>query len=155
MCAQVGDRLTVRSRRVGQSAQEGEIVEVSSGGAGRERYRVRWSDGRESVVFPGSDATIAPAGEDRGPALETRTVAVDLRLEEDSDHCEARATMATAAGTFEGIGRARRNPVDPVVPMIGEELAIARSLAHLATQLEEAANQVIAAHETRPLHLIP
>jgi hypothetical protein len=154
MSAHVGDRLTVSSNRVGQPAQEGEIVEVSSGGGGRERYRVRWSDGRESVVFPGSDASIAPAT-GPSPAVETRAVTVDLRLDEDTDQCEAKATMATAAGTFEGTGRARRNPVDPVVPLIGEELAIARSLADLATKLEEAASKAIAAQESRPLHLIP
>ena len=155
MGAQVGDRLTRDSNRVGQAAQEGEIVDVIRGAGGEEHYKVRWSDGRESVVFPGTDTRIARTGVEQRPEPETRTVTVGLRLVEDSDHCEARATMATAVGTFEGVGQARRNPVDPVVPMIGEELAIARSLGDLAAKLEEAANRVIADRETRPLHLIP
>lgn len=154
MDAHVGDRLIVHSNRVGQPAREGEIVEVISGGRGGERCRVRWPDGRESIVFPGTDAVVAGAG-DRQAGSETRTVTVDLRVEEDREHCEATATMRTSTEVFTGSGRARRNPVDPVVPMIGEELAIARSLAHLAAKLEEAANRAIASNESRPLHLIP
>lgn len=155
MDAQVGDRLVVNSRHVGTPAQTGEIVEIIGSGSG-EHYRVRWNDGRESIVFPGTDTSVervTAGGEPSG--LETRTVTIQLRLEEDSDHCEAVATMTTSTATFTGSGRARRNPADPVVPMIAEELAIARSLADLAAKLEEAANQAIAAGETRPLHLVP
>ena len=153
MEAKVGDRLVVNSRHVGQPAQTGEITEII--GIGGQHFRVRWSDGRESVVFPGSDATIEPKDGDAGPSGETRTVSIDLRLVEDSKHCEATATMRTSAETFTGLGRARRHPQDPVVPMIGEELAVARSLADLAAKLEAAASQAIRDRETQPLHLVP
>ena len=48
MEAKVGDRLVVNSRHVGQPAQTGEITEII--GIGGQHFRVRWSDGRESVV---------------------------------------------------------------------------------------------------------
>ena len=153
MDAHVGDQLVVRSRQVGRADQQGEIVEVMS--SGTEHYRVRWSDGRETVLFPGSDATLLPAA--RGPApagMETRTATIELRLDEDGEHCEARATMRTSIGAFNGIGTARRNPKDPAVPMIGEEFAIARSLTDLAVQLEQAARAVRPAEENRPSHLV-
>jgi hypothetical protein len=151
----VGDRLIVHSNRVGQPPRQGEIVEVIGGGRGGTRYRVRWADGRESIVLPGSDAVVKGSPEHRPAGPETRTVAVELRVEEDSEHCEAIATMRTSTDVFTGSGRARRNPADPMVPMIGEELAIARSLGDLAAKLEKAANRAIASHESRPLHLIP
>lgn len=152
MDVHVGDRLIVHSRRVGQPPREGEIIEVISSGR---RCRVRWGDGHESIVSPGTDAVVAGASEDHDGGLRTRTVTINLRVEEDSEHCDATATMRTSVGNFAGAGRARRNPVDPVVPLIGEELAIARSLADLAAKLEDAANRAIVSHESRPLHLIP
>jgi hypothetical protein len=155
MDAQVGDRLVVNSRHVGQPAHTGEIVEVIGSG-GEEHYRVRWTDGRETVVFPGTDTRVERVTSGGDPAaLETRTVTIQLRLEEDSDNCEAVATMSTSTATFTGSGRARRNPADPVVPMIAEELAIARSLGDLAAKLEAAAGEAIAAGESRRLHLVP
>lgn len=51
MSVQVGDRIIVESERVGVKAREGRILEVI-GTAADERYRVRWEDGHESVVYP-------------------------------------------------------------------------------------------------------
>jgi hypothetical protein len=150
----VGDRLVIQSRRVGQPAREGEIIEVISRGGGL-RCRVRWDDGHESIVVPGTDAVVTGAIADHDIGRETRTVTIDLQLEEDSECCEAVVTMPTSIGTFSGFGQAKRNPKDPLVPMIGEELAVARSLMDLGAKLEQAANEAIADHETRPLHLIP
>lgn len=154
MDANVGDHLVVQSRRVGQPAREGEIVEVITSSRGNKRFRVKWASGRESIVSPGTDAVVAEAGE-RAGGIEAHTVTINLRVEEDSSHCVASASMPTSMGTFTGSGEARRNPADPMVPMIGEELAIARSLADLGAKLEDAANRAIASHESRPLHLIP
>jgi hypothetical protein len=150
MEAQVGDRLIVHGRKVGEATHEGEVVEVLSGVASR--YRVRWSDGHESVLCPGSDVTVERTGE---PSRRSRAVTVDLRLEEDRNRCEAVASLSTPAGTFTGTGLATRNPTDPVVPLIGEELAIARSLHALAERLEEAAGTAIDAREDREIHLVP
>lgn len=154
MDAHVGDQLVVNSRQIGQSRLTGEIVEVIGRGSG-EHYRVRWADGHESIVFPGTDAVVVPSARAASTDPEMRTVTIELRLEEDTEQCEATATMRTSMATFTGWGRARRNPDDPVVPMIGEELAIARALADLADKMEEAARTAIAARESRPLHLVP
>ena len=59
-----------------------------------------------------------------------------------------RVTSWTALGVPRGVGLlhvveeqvdARRNPLDPPSPLIGEELAVARALQDLAAQLIEAA----------------
>jgi len=52
--------IVVERRFVGGRERRGEIVEVL-GEAPRIRYRVRWEDGLESIVYPGSDATIETA----------------------------------------------------------------------------------------------
>jgi hypothetical protein len=154
MDAHVGDQLEIRSRQVGRPDQHGEITEVMS--AGGEHYRVRWSDGRETVLFPGPDATVRRASPADPPsAMETRTATIELRVDEDGEQCEARATMSTSIGLFTGAGTARRNPKDPPAPMIGEEFAIARSLTDLAVQLEEAARAAMPADEGTSRHLVP
>jgi hypothetical protein len=54
----VGDRLVLESRRTGQAAREGEILEVLGAGEGV-HYRVRWADGHESTFFlSGGSVTI-------------------------------------------------------------------------------------------------
>lgn len=57
MRASVGDRIRVLAPTVGAGEQEGEIVEVR-GEEGRPPYVVRFSDGQENLMFPGSDAQI-------------------------------------------------------------------------------------------------
>lgn len=52
----VGDRLVVHAHRQGQPEQDAEILEVLNGE--RAAYRVRWSDGRESILYPGSDVFV-------------------------------------------------------------------------------------------------
>lgn len=59
MQGRVADLLVVRGARVGQAPRVGEIVEVIAG-HGPGPYRVRWSDGHESVFSPGPDTTIDP-----------------------------------------------------------------------------------------------
>ena len=155
MNAHVGDELVIRSQQVGRSDQHGEIIEVIT--AGGQHYRVRWSDGRETILFPGPDATVRRAAQaDAQPAeMETRTAVIELRVEEDGEACEARATLHTSTGVFTGVGTARRNPSDPPMPLIGEEFAIARSLADLAGQLESAARAATSSEASTPRHLVP
>ncbi len=57
MKASVGDRLSVSGHRVGEAERSGEIVEVRGPG-GAPPYRVRWPNGQESMVYPGSDYRI-------------------------------------------------------------------------------------------------
>jgi Domain of unknown function (DUF1918) len=51
-----GDRLVVRAHFQGQPERDAEILEVL--GADGPPYRVRWDDGRESIIFPGPDVFI-------------------------------------------------------------------------------------------------
>ena len=57
MRAAVGDRILVHGRTVGSGEQHGEIVEVR-GEDGRPPYLVRFTDGHEGLVFPGSDCEV-------------------------------------------------------------------------------------------------
>ena len=57
MRAAVGDRLHVRGRVVGTSDQTSEIIEIR-GPDGTPPYLVRREDGHESLVFPGTDASV-------------------------------------------------------------------------------------------------
>jgi hypothetical protein len=61
MTGRVGDRVVLESERVGHPTREGEILEVM--GTASVRYRVRWSDGHESVFTPSvGSAQILPGG---------------------------------------------------------------------------------------------
>ncbi|MQY08896.1 DUF1918 domain-containing protein [Actinomadura macrotermitis] len=63
MRATVGDNIRLASRAVGMQERVGEIVEVR-GADGAPPYLVRFSDGHETLVYPGPDCVIeagAPA----------------------------------------------------------------------------------------------
>lgn len=65
MQASVGDRLHVHGRKVGTTDRVAEIIEVQ-GEHGEPPYRVRFPDGRETLVFPGPDSVVeTPDGQVR------------------------------------------------------------------------------------------
>jgi hypothetical protein len=78
---------------------------------------------------------------------QTRTWTVEIELRETADETEAKATLDTGDEHLGGWGRARRNPNDPEVPKIGEELATARALNDLSHKLLEAAAHEIEKYE--------
>ena len=57
MQAEVGDRLVVEGIHVGDPRRLGEIVEVRHED-GSPPYLVRWPDGSEGLVFPGTEAHV-------------------------------------------------------------------------------------------------
>jgi Ala-tRNA(Pro) deacylase len=57
--ASVGDTVELSSRRVGDHARRGEILEVL-GDEDRRHYEVRWEDGHETVLYPGEATTFRP-----------------------------------------------------------------------------------------------
>jgi Domain of unknown function (DUF1876) len=68
--------------------------------------------------------------------MTTKTWTVQILLGEDEDTTRADAVLEVQGKTeIRGHGTSRRNPDDPSVPMIGEELATARALSDLAHQL--------------------
>lgn len=66
----------------------------------------------------------------------------------------AHAVLTTSAGNrIEGFGRARLNPQDRDVPEIGEELAAARALRHVADKLLRATSDDLSEFEHRRVTL--
>jgi hypothetical protein len=57
MRATVGDEIHVHGRTVGAGEQRGEIIEVR-GDDGAPPYVVRFADGHEGLIFPGSDCEV-------------------------------------------------------------------------------------------------
>jgi hypothetical protein len=86
---------------------------------------------------------------------ESKVVSIEVLLDETPERTDAKAVMALRDARFTGWGRAKRNPSDANVPLIGEELATARALADLSHQLLEAASARIEAHEGHPVHVHP
>ncbi len=70
-------------------------------------------------------------------------VMMTIHLVEDDIETVAVAELDLRGDHFEAKGRARRNPIDPVKPLIGEELAIARALGKLEAKITEAAREKI------------
>jgi hypothetical protein len=80
--------------------------------------------------------------------------AVDIYIDEHEGRTRAEARLHTGdATTLAGVGTARRNPADPEVPEIGDELAAARALSELAHNLLHAAASDIEAVTHRPASL--
>lgn len=86
--------------------------------------------------------------------LHTKRWTVEVIMSERGDHTHAEARLHTGEDThLRGQGRARRNPADPQVPEIGDELAAARALSDLAHALLEAAAGDIEAVTHKPVTL--
>ncbi len=61
MHAVTGERLIIHGKQVGQAERHGEIIEVR-GDDGAPPYLVRFDDGHESLIFPGSDCEVEHVG---------------------------------------------------------------------------------------------
>jgi Rv2632c-like len=67
---------------------------------------------------------------------------VEIHIDEHEDGRQTRAEARLHTGDdthLIGIGTARRNPRDPEVPEIGDEVAVSRALSDLAEKLRAAA----------------
>jgi len=70
--------------------------------------------------------------------MHTAKWTIDLFLFEDGPRTRAEAVLRTGLGTeLRSVGAARRNPSDPEVPEIGDELAVCRALNGLVHDLME------------------
>lgn len=65
----------------------------------------------------------------------TKTCRIDVMIEEHDERTRAKARLSWAGKKLVGIGLARLDPHDEPVAQIGDELAIARALSDLASQL--------------------
>jgi hypothetical protein len=79
---------------------------------------------------------------------------VDIEFDEDETHTHATVRVQLGDGeTMTTIGDAFRNPKDVSQPMIGEEIAAARGLIALGTDLLHRAGSRIEAVTRHPVHL--
>jgi len=78
---------------------------------------------------------------------------VEIVFTEDDTTTQADARLRGGTHDLNGWGRARRNPIDPDVPAIGEELAAARALSELSHDLLHRAAAAVEAYEGRPVDL--
>jgi hypothetical protein len=68
---------------------------------------------------------------------------VSIQFSEDGEQTRADALLESGGVSLRGWGRARRNPTDPALPAIGEEIAAARALYDLGNHLMDQATHVI------------
>lgn len=78
---------------------------------------------------------------------------VTVTFSEDDDNTRADAVLTGAPTQVRAWGRARRNPKDPSLPSVGEEIAAARALGDLSHHLLEQAAHLIEAWEGRAVTL--
>ena len=164
MKAEVGDRIVVASGTLHRPIRDGEILQVGESGSGP--YLVRWSDsGNESLFFPGPDAHVEHVQREGGAAggqqssaaprtQPTKTWRVDIYLYEDQASTSANAVLhSDVPAPLDVRGEARRSPADPDLPVVGDEVAAARALRHLADRLLEMASSDLSDAEGHPVSL--
>jgi hypothetical protein len=82
-----------------------------------------------------------------------RVWTVEIVFTEDDDKTRAEVHLQGDGRDLHGWGRAKRNPSDPDVSAIGEELAAARALEDLSHQLVHEAVDAIEKFEGHPVRL--
>jgi hypothetical protein len=84
----------------------------------------------------------------------TKLWMVTVEIEEEENTTMANANLRTPAGLLvTGVGKADRNPLDPNVPEIGDELAVARALRNLSERLLHATEKDITSVTGQPSHV--
>jgi hypothetical protein len=84
----------------------------------------------------------------------TKQWKVDIYIDEHNEKTRAEARLHNQEQLgLVGVGIARRNPHDPDVPEIGDELAASRALADLSHKLLNASIDDIENVVHRPVHL--
>ncbi len=75
--------------------------------------------------------------------VEKKQWTATIQLEETPEQTDAFVTLSMGDAECTASGRARRNPNDPNVPRIGEELATSRALAELSGKLLEESARIL------------
>ena len=84
----------------------------------------------------------------------TKQWSITVDIDEQEDSTLAQVSLRTPAGQdVVGVGHAQRNPLDPSVPEIGDELAVARALRNLAERLLHTTEKDISGATGEPAHL--
>jgi len=178
MKAQKGDRIILTARHTDQATRDGEVLEVR-GANGGPPYLVRWTDGHTGLLYPGpgsvlrveaEHATFEPAETARTSTEPVAEGAVEptvphvkewhvrVSIFESGNDTSANVVLLTEAPThLSAHGQSHREVGDTSarVPEIGDEVAVARALRHLADQLLETAAKDIEAVTGKEAHLLP
>ena len=176
MKAAKGDRIILAASHTDEPTRDGEILEVR-GVNGEPPYLVRWTDGHTGLMYPGPGSVLrvesehpgsAPAetplagagGPSTGPARSAlphvREWQVRVSIFESGDDTSANVVLLSEAPTHvTARGQSHRGTADPSVPEIGDEVAVARALRHLADQLLIAASQDVEAVTGEHPHIRP
>ncbi|HEY7719552.1 MAG TPA: DUF1918 domain-containing protein [Pedococcus sp.] len=149
MKAQVGDRIVLAGEQVDRPTRDGEVLEVR-GANGEPPYLVRWSDGHTGLLYPGpgsvlrigaAHGTEAPATPAPRPVKEWQ---VRVSIFETGDDTTAKVVLvADSPDTLNASGESHRSDDDEPATRIGDEVAVARALRHLADELLDAATKDI------------
>ncbi|GAA1758924.1 DUF1876 domain-containing protein [Agromyces humatus] len=84
----------------------------------------------------------------------TKQWSITVDIDEQEDTTLANVSLRTPTGhEVSGVGHAQRNPLDPSVPEIGDELAVSRALRNLAERLLHTTEKDIAGATGEPAHL--
>ena len=79
---------------------------------------------------------------------------ITVDIDEEENNTVANVSVRTPAGVeVTGVGRSHRNPADPSVPEIGDELAVARALGNLSERLLHRAERDITSVTGQPSHV--
>ena len=172
MKAHQGDHIILAASHVDQPTRAGVVLEVR-GRDGGPPFLVRWADGHTGLMYPGPGSVLrvlaeheqetgalagAPAGTPQAsadrptggvvePTLgHVREWQVRVSIFESGDDTSANVVLLSDAPThLTARGQSHRGDRDTAVPEIGDEVAVARALRHLADQLLKTAAQDIEA----------
>lgn len=70
-------------------------------------------------------------------------ITIEIGIDEDETTTLVHAMLDLRGDHFNATGTAKRSPDDPSVPVVGEELALARALGSLEVQIIDAAYERI------------
>lgn len=174
MKARQGDHVVIAASHVGESTRAGVVLEVR-GQDGGPPFLVRWADGHTGLMYPGPGSVLRVLAEHEreqvtgataGTPEETPRANADrptgglvkptlghvrewqvlVSIFESGDNTSASVVLVSDAPTrLTARGQSHRRNKDTSVPEIGDEVAVARALRHLADRLLETAAQDIGA----------
>ena len=167
MRARVGDRIILAAEHIDEPTRDGEILEIR-GAEGAPPYVVRWSNGHTGLIYPGPGAVLrigaapgvpipasVPVTAQQSPEVgHVREWNVRVSIFESGDETSANVVLiADAPDPLSARGTAHRSSHDVGVPEIGDEVAVARALRHLADKLMETAETDVSVMTGEEAHI--
>jgi hypothetical protein len=170
MKASVGDRIVMAGEQVDRPTRDGVVLEVR-GADGAPPYLVRWADGHTGLLYPGPGSVLrvqnpgeevlpepaeAPLSEAAAAPPKAHQWTVRISLFEGDDTTARAVLVADPLDGIRATGVSHRRAQDPPEPRIGDEVAVARALRHLADQLlEQATSDIQGSTGEEDVHVSP